>query len=154
MLDALSTDMVHAVSDPSSPGRCVRSTAEQEAGKKPGIQGALRSWRADSRHWHPRPDQLSGHGRACRKEVPSPNLRSLPLSGGHLFSRFSCNAINPGRMLPSGTGPRPWDFPRFHQAGVGVGAGGGEGMGGPWSRGLPALESHFRATDWILNTLN
>uniref|UniRef100_A0A8C9BZ34 SPARC related modular calcium binding 2 n=1 Tax=Phocoena sinus TaxID=42100 RepID=A0A8C9BZ34_PHOSS len=75
VLDALSTDMVHAVSDPSSPGRCVRSTAEQEAGKKPGIQGTLRSWRTEPRRWHLRPEKLSGHGRACRKEVPSPNLR-------------------------------------------------------------------------------
>lgn len=39
VLDALSTDMVHAVSDPSSPGRYVARDTEPGAGREPVTGG-------------------------------------------------------------------------------------------------------------------
>lgn len=111
VLDALSTDMVHAVSDPSSPGRCAGSRDEALG---PGPVGRLQG--------RGQPGQLSGPGRAWRRGSP-PDTRSLAGSEG--------DATNLVRMPPHGTGP--WDLPRFPQV-VEVAAVGGEERGpGPES---------------------
>ena len=117
MLDALSTDMVHAVSDPSSPGRC--AALDLRAGGQDG------AWRAESSQCS-LGGRLGGHGRARSGADASPSMRSSPVCGGGLLSRFSCNAIRSSREDVAGVGP-------------------GRDPGS-----LLQTEWCFRASDWIL----